>query len=195
MSQEHDAVELVPDVTVAHVAKAVLLAALTAALAQVAIPVPAISVPFSLQPFGVFLAGIVLGPLWGGFAMLLYLVVGLAGAPVFANGAGGIGSLFSPSGGFLIGFVVGAVLIGAIAHRRVQPRALADLSVPVTAVGLGVGIVALYAVGIPWFAWIQGVSVARAAGVMAPFVPPDVIKAAMVLALVAGDYLRQAGLE
>ncbi len=195
MSQEHDAVELVPDVTVANVSRAVLLAALTAALAQVAIPVPAISVPFSLQPFGVFLAGILLGPLWGGFAMLLYLLVGLAGAPVFANGAGGIGTVLSPSGGFLLGFVVGAVLIGAIAHRRVQPRALAGLSVPATAVGLAVGLVALYAVGVPWFAWIQGVPVGRAAGVMAPFAPPDVLKAALVLALVAGDDLRRTGLE
>jgi biotin transport system substrate-specific component len=186
MSERHESVELVPDATVSHVASAVLLAALTAVLAYVSIPVPGIAVPFSLQPFGVFFAGVVLGPLWGGFAMLLYVVVGLAGAPVFSNGAAGIGYFLGPTGGFLVGFLLAAACLGAIVHRGVEPRNLRDVSAVTLAVGLGAALVVIYGVGIPWLAWAQGIPIGAAASVMAPFVPPDALKAALVVAVVAG---------
>lgn len=186
MTEQHESVELVPDTTVSHVATAVLLSALTAALAQVSIPVPGIAVPFSLQPFGVFFAGLVLGPVWGGFALLLYLVVGLAGAPVFSNGNAGIGYVLGPTGGFLVGFLLAAVLVGAVAHRGIQPRPIREVSVPAQAAGLGLGIVAIYAVGIPWFASVQGISLSAGASAMAPFLPPDLLKAALTVAAVTG---------
>jgi biotin transport system substrate-specific component len=186
MSERHESVDLVPDATVAAVASAVLLAALTAVLAYVSIPVPGIGVPFSLQPFGVFFAGLLLGPLWGGFALLLYVVVGLAGVPVFSNGAAGVGYFLGPTGGFLVGFLLAAVCIGAIVHRGVDPRDLREVRTATLAVALGVAIVVIYAVGVPWLAWAQGIPLARAAGAMAPFVPPDVLKAALTVAAVAG---------
>lgn len=195
MSKRHESVELVPDATVAHVASAVLFAALTAVLAYVSIPVPGIAVPFSLQPFGVFFAGVLLGPLWGGFAMLLYVVVGLAGAPVFSNGAAGIGYFLGPTGGFLVGFLLAAICLGTIVHRGLEPRDVRDVSAVTLAVGLGAALVVIYGVGVPWLAWAQGVSLGAAAGVMAPFVPPDILKAALVVAAVAGgsEALTRAG--
>lgn len=195
MSDQYESVDLVPDATVANVTKAVLLAALTAVLAQVSIPVPGIAVPFSLQPFGVFLAGLLLGPVWGGFALLLYFVVGLAGAPVFSNGGAGIGYVFGPTGGFLIGFLLAAVLIGAIAHRQADPRDPSAVSIGAQAAALGVGLVAIYAVGIPWFSWAAGVPLGNAAGTMAPFVPPDVVKAALTVGIVSGGDELLARLE
>jgi biotin transport system substrate-specific component len=195
MSQQHQSVDLVPDATVKYVAQAVLLAALTAVLAQVSIPVPGIAVPFSLQPFGAFFAGLVLGPVWGGFALLLYVVVGLAGAPVFSSGNAGIGYFFGPTGGFLVGFLLAAILIGAIAHRRVEPRALGDLDLPSQVIALGVGLVVIYAVGVAWLAWAQGISLGSALGVMTPFMFPDVLKAGLTVAVVAGGSEALAGLE
>ena len=172
-----------------------LFAALTAVLAYVSIPLPGIAVPFSLQPFGVFFAGALLGPLWGGFAMLLYVVVGLAGAPVFSNGAAGIGYFLGPTGGFLVGFLLAAVCIGAIVHRGLEPRDVRDVSAVTLAVGLAVALVVIYGVGVPWLAWAQGISLGAAASVMAPFVPPDLLKAALVVAAVAGgsEALTRAG--
>jgi biotin transport system substrate-specific component len=186
MSERHESVDLVPDATVAHVASAALLAALTAVLAYVSIPVPGIAVPFSLQPFAVFFAGLLLGPVWGGFALLLYVLVGLAGVPVFSNGGAGIGYFLGPTGGFLVGFLLAAVLVGAVVHRSVDPRDPREASVVTLAVALGAALVAIYAVGVPWLAWAQGIPVGAAAGVMAPFVPPDVLKAALTVAAVAG---------
>lgn len=190
MAQDHESVELVGDAAVEHFAKAALLAALTAALAQLSIPIPSTSVPFSLQPFGVFFAGLLLGPLWGGLAMALYLLAGLAGAPVFANGAAGAGYLFGNTGGFLVGYLLAAVAIGAIAHRRVEPRSLAAVSVPAQVAALAVGLGIIYAIGVPWMNWFAGIPLARAATIMAPYLPLDVVKLAIVVVIVErGDLL------
>ncbi|WP_436930412.1 biotin transporter BioY [Halosimplex halobium] len=186
MAQEYESVDLVDDNTVRNLAGAAVLAALTAALAQLSIPIPSVGVPFSLQPFGPFFAGLLLGPLWGGFAMALYLVAGAAGAPVFANGAAGIGYFGGRTGGFLVGFAISAVVVGAIAHRGVEPRPVSELSVPVELAAVFAGLVVVYAVGLPWMAEVLGVSIGAAAGIMAPFVPPDVVKVFVAVAVVEG---------
>ncbi len=104
-------------------------AALIAACALLpAIPVGAGIVPITLQTFGVLLAGAVLGSRRGGLAVLLYLVVGAAGLPVFAGGKAGLGVLTGPTGGYLIGFVLAAFLCGFIVERL--PRRTIATSVP-----------------------------------------------------------------
>jgi len=193
MTQQHGTVELVDDETVGYVARAVLIAALTAALAQVSIPLPGSLPPFSLQPFGAFFAGLLLGPLWGGFALLLYLLVGIAGVPVFSNGSAGLGYVLvgQGTGGFLIGFLVGAVVAGAIAHRRSTPRPLGELSVPVQALALVATVAVVYAVGVPWMASVLGLSLADAATIMAPYVPLDLLKVLVAVGIIRGGYLTR----
>lgn len=187
MSQQYEqSVELVPAETVAHLSAAVLMAALTAVLAQVSIPLAG-GVPFSFQPFAVFFAGLLLGPMWGGFAMLLYFVVGLAGAPVFSNAGAGLGYVLGPTGGFLIGFMLAAVVAGAIAHRSLSPRPIDQLSAPVAALALGVAIVPLYLIGVPWLAFIGGeLTLLEAATAMAPLFASDFVKAGLVVGVIAG---------
>ncbi|WP_336336479.1 biotin transporter BioY [Haloarcula brevis] len=184
-------VDLVDDETVGWFTKAVLIAALTAALAQISIPLPGTLPPFSLQPFGMFFAGLVLGPLWGGLALLLYLLVGIAGAPVFSNANAGLGYVIAGqgTGGFLVGFLVGAVVAGAIAHRGTTPRPVADLSVPVQVVALAAAVAVVYAIGVPWLSMVTGLPLARAATVMAPYVPLDLLKLGIAVAVVQGGYL------
>ncbi|MEF8786966.1 MAG: biotin transporter BioY [Haloarculaceae archaeon] len=184
MSQEHESVELVPDTTVSHVAVAVLLAALTAVLAQISIPLG--SVPFSFQPFPVFFAGLLLGPLWGGFAVLLYIVVGLAGAPVFSGGGAGVGYFLGPTGGFLVGFLLAAVLIGAIVHRSVEPKPFGEISPVVAGVALLLSLVPIYAVGVPWLAEVSGISLSAAASAMSLFAVGDVLKVLLSVGIVVG---------
>jgi len=193
MAQRHDAVDLVDDRTVQHLTKAVLLAALTGALAQVSIPLPGSLPPFSLQPFGMFFAGLLLGPLWGGVALALYLLVGIAGVPVFSNGNAGLGYVLvgQGTGGFLVGFLLGAVVAGGVVHRGVEPRDLDSVSVPVQVAGLLAALVVVYAVGVPWLATVLGLPLARAAAVMAPFVPLDLVKLAVAVAIVEGGHLAR----
>jgi len=186
MTDDYADVELVGEATVGRVGTAALLAALTAVLAQVSIQLPG-GVPFSLQPFGVFFAGLLLGPLWGGFAMLSYLLAGLAGAPVFSTLGAGIGYLAGPTGGFLVGFLLAAVLIGGVAHRRLTPRPLTELGLPTVTLALLVGLIPIYAVGLPWFAAVQGWSLARAAAFLAPFAVGDLLKVAITVGVVRGS--------
>ncbi|MDS0279477.1 biotin transporter BioY [Halomicroarcula sp. S1AR25-4] len=191
MSQQHESVELVGEETVKHFTTAVLVAALTAALSQVSIPIPGPLPPFSLQPFGMFFAGLLLGPLWGGFALTLYILVGIAGVPVFSNGNAGLGYVLvgQGTGGFLVGFLVGAVVAGAIVHRGVEPRSLSSVSVPVQLTGLFASLVVVYAIGVPWLSAVTGFPLPRAAGVMAPYVPLDLLKLGIAVAIVEGGYL------
>lgn len=185
MAETHGDVDLVSEAGVERLAAAVLLAALTAVLAQASIQLPG-GIPFSFQPFAVFFAGLLLGPLWGGFALTVYVLAGIAGAPVFSNLGAGVGYVAGPTGGFLVGFLLAAVVIGAVAHRRWQPRSLAEIATPVTALALIAGLVPIYAVGVPWFASVQGWSLVRAGTFLAPFLLGDCIKVAITVGIVRG---------
>lgn len=104
-----------------------------AALIAVCALLPAINVgaglvPITLQTFAVLLAGAVLGMTRGFLAVLLYVVVGVAGAPVFSGGAGGIAVLSGPTAGYLIGFPLAAGLCGFLVGRL--PRTQLASNVP-----------------------------------------------------------------
>lgn len=95
-----------------------LFTALIAAGAFIRIPIPV--VPFTLQYLFTMLAGLLLGGKLGFLAVLLYIVLGLAGLPIFAQG-GGIGYIFQPSFGYMIGFAVGSWLTGTLANETPNP--------------------------------------------------------------------------
>ncbi|MBK7820828.1 MAG: biotin transporter BioY [Tessaracoccus sp.] len=107
--------------TPADLAYIAVFAALLAALSLTpAIPIGIVPVPITLQLTGVALAGLCLGWWRGAAAVGLYVLVGLAGLPVFAGGKAGIGVLFGPTGGYLVGFVLSAALIGYLAQNVVR---------------------------------------------------------------------------
>ena len=89
-----------------------------AAASQIAIPLPGTPVPFTLQPMIVVLAGLMLGPTLGAASMMLYLLVGALGIPVFTPvGAPGIARLLGPTGGYLIAYPFAAYVTGLVARR------------------------------------------------------------------------------
>lgn len=103
-----------------------VFAALIAVLTLVpAVPVGALGVPITLQTMGIGIAALTLGSLRGGSAVGLYVLVGLAGVPIFAKFSGGLGSLAAPSAGYLLAFPFAALLTGALATlvlRKVARR-------------------------------------------------------------------------
>jgi biotin transport system substrate-specific component len=127
--------------------------------------------------------------------VLLYIIVGLAGAPVFSSGGAGVGHLLGPTGGFLVGFLLAAVLVGAVVHRSVEPKPFSELS-PVLAGGaLLLSLVPIYAVGVPWLANVNGISLWAAASAMALFAVGDVLKVLLSVGVVVGgnETLEQLG--
>ena len=97
----------------ADLAYVAVFAALLSALSQVNVAFG--PVPFTLQTLGVALAALVLGPWRGAAAVLLYLVVGAAGLPVFAGGKAGLGVMLGVTGGYLMSFVLSSILVGFVA--------------------------------------------------------------------------------
>jgi biotin transport system substrate-specific component len=153
---------------------------LTAASARIAIPLPFTPVPVTGQTFGVLLTGALLGGWRGLGAMLLYLAEGLAGLPVFAPGGShslGLAALLGPTGGYLVAFPFAALAVGFLAERgwdRTPARALAAML-------LGSGII--FALGAGWLArFVGGPSAAVAQGIL-PFLPGDMLKAALAASL------------
>ncbi|GAA2107509.1 biotin transporter BioY [Microlunatus panaciterrae] len=139
--------------------------------AQLAVPLPFTPVPLTLQTFAVLLTVSVLGSRRGLLSMGLYLVAGAAGVPWFAGGSSGF---TSASFGYIVGFVLAALVVGHLAARG------ADRT-PLKAAGLMVlGNLAIYAVGVPWLMVIAHLSLptALALGVV-PFLIGDAIKIAV----------------
>jgi biotin transport system substrate-specific component len=133
----------------------------------VSILVPWTPVPYTGQTFAVLLAAGVLGSVRGVLSMLLYLVVGLAGIPWFAGGSSGTGASF----GYIVGFVVAAGVVGALADRG------ATRSTVRTAALMVLGNVVIYAIGVTWLKVALGVTWATALSLgMTPFLLGDAIK-------------------
>lgn len=93
------------------------MASIIAVLSFISIPLPFSPVPITLQTLGVMLSGLLLGPQLGSISVGLYLIAGTLGLPIFAGGAAGIGVLMGPSGGYLLGFLPGAWMIGTLSHK------------------------------------------------------------------------------
>lgn len=140
-----------------------------------AIPV-GVGVPITLQTLAVALTGLVLGP-WRGFlAASLYVVVGLAGLPVFAGGAGGLAVLAKPSVGYLLAFPLGALVTGAVARALANTRgAVAYLGL--TGAGL-LGSAVIHLCGIFGMMAVLRLDFLGALGADLPFIPGDVVKMA-----------------
>ncbi|AHF98864.1 biotin biosynthesis protein BioY [Halostagnicola larsenii XH-48] len=189
MQTEQGSVDLVEGDVVRVFARAALLAALMGATAFVAIPVA--GVPGTLQMLVVFLAGLYLGPVWGPFAIVLYLLAGTLGAPIFSGGNSGLGVVLGPYGGFLLTFPIGAVLIGAIVHRGRDLRDPASVSLPVVVFALVVATTAVYLVGFLWYAWVSEMAVLEAFTVVAlPLIPGDLLKMAAAVAIVRSGLIE-----
>lgn len=130
-------------------------------------------VPITLQSLGIMLAGVVLGPVRGAAAVLIFLGLVAAGLPLLAGGRGGTEVFFGPSGGFLIGFPIAAFACGVV-MRVLKRTAVFPASLAAATIG-GIGV--LYAVGVPGMAAFEGLTMQKAALLSLVYLPGDLIKA------------------
>lgn len=146
------------------------------------------AIPFTMQTFAVFLAVMILGGKRGTLAIVVYLLLGLVGVPVFAGFSAGPGVLFGTTGGYLIGFVFSGLLMWLMER-------IADRKVWVQMLSMLLGMVTYYIIGTIWFMVVYGntngpVSLLTALGwCVFPFVIPDLVKAALALGF--GNALRK----
>ena len=143
-------------------------------------------VPITVQTLGVMLAGLLLGPRLATMAVLLFLLMVLLGAPFLSGGRGGLGVLFGPTVGFLLGWVPGALVVGLVysgltrasssnAKYRTPRRGFSIFLAAALASFLG-GVLVVYGLGIPMLAWRANMDVDQAAALSLTFLPGDILK-------------------
>lgn len=175
--------DLVPAVRARDAGLVALGVLFTALLAQVSIPVPGSPVPITGQTLAVVLTAASLGPVRGLAVDLAYLVVGLVGIPVFADHTGGMHVVFGATGGYLVGFIPAAYLMGLAARRGMDRTPWKSL--PLFAAGQAV----IFAVGVPWLAVVAHLNAQQAleAGFY-PFILGGIVKAAVAAGVLGGAW-------
>jgi biotin transport system substrate-specific component len=195
MSTETRSVDLVGEEVVGNLARTAVFAALMGAFAFVSFPYPLSPAPVTLQVLGVFLAGIMLGPVWGGTAMVLYLLAGVLGAPVFAGGTAGLGTLFGATGGYLLSYPIAAFAIGTVVHGGLELGSFREAGLLRLLAGMLVGTVVIYTLGTAGLYYVYNttptlpswsVQKAVVSGAIV-FLPAEVLKMAAALGIVRSD--------
>ena len=161
-----------------------LSAAVICILGPLSIPLPISPVPLSLTILAIYFGVYILGMKGGTASCAIYILLGLAGLPVFSGFTGGAGKLLGPTGGYIIGYLFVALLSGLLIDRFPQNRGMHFL-------GMLSGTTVCYLFGTVWLAFQAGMTFTAAlfAGVI-PFLPADLLK--MLLALILGPKLRTA---
>ena len=161
--------------TAHDIASAAMGVALIAVCSWLSVPM---TVPFTMQTFAVCLVTAVLGLRLGFWTVVCYLLLGAAGAPVFAGFSGGFAALLGPTGGYLIGFLFTALAVGLAVSRLGR-------KLPVLVLSMALGILLCYTFGTAWFIYVYsrssgpiGLGTALAWCVL-PYLIPDAIKIAL----------------
>ena len=156
-------------------------------LAQIRIVLPWTPVPITGSTFGAIFAGVLLGNVWGGVSILIYLTLGAVGLPVFAGFKGGMAAFFGPTAGYLLGFVITAFFIGYVTDNFTKARKflpLFNLMLISSAFILALGSAYL---GI-WLSAVkgQGASIGEILWMgFIPFIPGDIIKSLIAAGIAA----------
>ena len=151
--------------------------------AQVSVPLPFTPVPVTGQTLAVLLVGAGLGSVRGAASVALYLLLGIAGLGVFADGAHGWAAIAGATGGYMVGFLLAAPLVGLLAERRWDSRFSSALGALLT------GNLVIYLVGLPWLAVVLHTNLEKTLEYgLYPFVPGDMVKLYLAAALLPGAW-------
>jgi biotin transport system substrate-specific component len=155
--------------------------------ALISIPVPGSPVPITGQTFGVLLVGGALGLRRGLASVALYVAIGLLGVPFFAEGRSGIATILGATGGYLIGFVLAAALVGRLAELGWDRRVGGALG------AMAIGNVVIYLVGVPWLMAVAGMDLGEGLrNGVTPYLLGDAVKLLLAAAVFPVAWWRVA---
>lgn len=157
-----------------------LFAAITCILSVVAIPLPFTPVPITLQLLAVTMSGAVLGKRLGFFSQLVYTFLGALGLPVFAGGKAGFSVLVGPTGGYILGFMISAFVIGFIVEVFTPKQQNPRVEYLIILFSMTAGVITIYIFGVTQLMAVANLSLIEALlGGVTPFILADVIKIAL----------------
>lgn len=183
------------NLTTHQLAVTALMAAVMCVLGPLSLPIG--PVPISLTNLVVFFSALLLGARLGTLSVAVYLALGAVGLPVFSGYGAGLAKLAGPTGGYLIGFLPLALLVGLCAPFAEKP-ASAPARIAATVAALLLGEAALYVLGTAWFCRLMDCTVSHALGLcVLPFLPGDGLKVAVaaLLAPLLKKRLQAAGVR
>lgn len=160
-----------------------LMAAVICILGPLALYIPVSPVPISLGFLGIYFVTSVLGMKQGTISVLIYILLGLIGMPVFTGFTGGPAKLFGPTGGYIIGYIFMALICGFFVDKF-------EKNLPLYFLGMILGTVVCYLFGTVWLGCLLHMTFAEAlaAGVL-PYIPGDLVK--LIIAMIVGCQLRK----
>lgn len=159
-----------------------LMAALMCIMGPLSLQIPVSPVPISLTNFAIYIALYAIGTWRATGSYAVYLLIGLAGVPVFSGFSGGAAKLLGPTGGYLIGFIFMAIICGLFIDKC--------KNVFVTFLGMLLGLAVCYLFGTLWLAYQAGMDFRAALGAgVIPFIPGDLVK--IVLSMLIGPQIRK----
>ncbi|MBP5756001.1 MAG: biotin transporter BioY [Spirochaetales bacterium] len=175
-----------------NLSKSIVFVALFAAISAIsgflAVPVPGTPVPIVLQNMMVVLSGMLLGPVLGTFSTLLFVVAGILGLPILSGGTGGFAKLMSPTGGFIVGYVISSLVAGLILGRPVYGKKVSIVKIIVAAF---TGFVVMYIPGILHFMNIMDADLKESLMLcILPYLPGDLLK--LILCVLLSVALRSS---
>ena len=166
--------------TIQQIAMIAVMTAVTCVLAPLSIPIG--PVPISLTNLVIYFSLFILGTKKGTISYLIYLLLGLVGLPVFSGFTGGPSKLAGPTGGYIIGFIVMAVIAGLVIDNCRKPW--------IQLIGMIVGTIVCYLFGTIWFCLVANYTFKAALAVcVIPFIPADLVK--MILAMIIGPLIKK----
>ena len=166
--------------TIQQIAMIAVMTAVTCVLAPLSIPIG--PVPISLTNLVIYFSLFILGTKKGTISYLIYLLLGLVGLPVFSGFTGGPAKLAGPTGGYIIGFIVMAVIAGLVIDNCHKPL--------IQLVGMIAGTIVCYLFGTVWFCIVADSTFKAALGIcVIPFIPADLIK--MIIAMIIGPMIKK----
>ena len=160
-----------------------LMTAILCILGPITLPIPVSPVPISLVTFMIYLSVYIVGMRYATISCLLYLLIGFVGLPVFSGFIGGVGRMFGPTGGYIIGYVFMSVISGFFIDRWITKRVL-------HIVGMMLGTIICYLFGTIWLSIQAGMSFYAALGAgVVPFLIGDSIK--IIMAVIIGPLMKK----
>ena len=166
--------------TIQQIAMIAVMTAVTCVLAPLSVPIG--PVPISLTNLVIYFSLFILGTKKGTISYLIYLLIGLVGIPVFSGFTGGPAKLAGPTGGYIIGFIVMAVIAGLVIDNCHKPL--------IQLVGMIAGTIVCYLLGTIWFCIVADSTFKAALGIcVIPFIPADLIK--MIIAMIIGPMIKK----
>lgn len=161
-----------------------LITAIICVVAPFSIPLPFSPVPISFAMLAIYLGAYALDVLPGIASVLLYILIGLVGLPVFSNFKSGVGVIVGPTGGYIVGYIFIALFAGLFINKF-------EKKIWLHAIGIALGLAICYLLGTVWFLHILPEQTIKSALMLCviPYLPADVVK--IIIALIVGPKIRQ----